>query len=130
MILALGITTLTSAIYPEYINIHPNPEVETAIIASAGLGLTPIVVVILMWIFNALYFRTMEEHQNWVVHHGIFSDKPNEQSILESAKEKIQTFQKPQACGVADELLKWKSLLDQGVITEEEFSARKEKLLK
>lgn len=30
---------------------------------------------------------------------------------------------------VADELLKWKGLLDQGVITQEEFDAKKKELL-
>lgn len=138
----LGITTtvLTTAIYfnenkytydYDY-NRTENQKIntETALVAGAGIVLTPIAVMLFMGIFNALFFRPMEEHQNWIVQQGIFSDKANEQSLLASAKEKMQNFQKPQTCSVADELLKWKSLLDQGAITEEEFSARKEKILK
>lgn len=146
IILALAATVLASVIYHHenryvfdysqdfrsdtYMVDNQNVNSETALVGGAGLILTPIAVMIFMGIFNVLFFRPMEEHQNWIVQHGIFSDKPNEQSLLDSAKEKMQTFQKPQSCNVADELLKWKLLLDQGVITEEEFSARKEKLLK
>ena len=141
IILALGATALTTAVYYDdnkdsydysqeiYVD-NQNITMETSLVIGAGLVLTPIAVMIFMGIFNSLFFRPMEEHQNWIVQYGIFSEKPNEQSILDSAKEKIQTFQKPQKCSVADELLKWKSLLDQGVITDEEFSERKEKLLK
>lgn len=135
VILALAITALVSTYYYDRndytynYDYNQNITQETAMVAGAGIVLTPIAVMILMGIFNALFFRPIEEHQNWIIQHGIFSDKPNEQSILDSAKEKILTFQKLQSCNVADELLKWKSLLDQGVITEEEFNSRKEKLL-
>jgi len=78
---------------------------------------------------NYLFYKPLEEHQNWIIQYGIFADKPNEQSLLDVTKEKIQAFQKPQSCNVADELLKWKSLLDQGVITQEEFNKLKTKLM-
>jgi len=80
-------------------------------------------------IVNYLFYKPLEEHQDWIIRYGIFADKPNEQSLLDVTKEKIQAFQKPQSCNVADELLKWKSLLDQGVITQEEFDSRKNQLL-
>lgn len=141
VILALGTTTLTTAIYYDenkYVNKYDydhltdnqNINTETALVAGAGLILTPIAVMMLMGLFNALFFRPMEEHQNWIIQHGIFADKPNEKSTIDNIKEKLQDLQKQPSCSVADELLKWKSLLDQGVITEEEFSVRKEKLLK
>ncbi len=78
---------------------------------------------------NYLFYKPLEEHQDWIIRYGIFADKPNEQSLLDVTKEKIQAFQKPQSCNVADELLKWKSLLDQGVITQEEFNKLKTKLM-
>jgi hypothetical protein len=146
IILAIGATALVSVAYyhdnkhtydysqdymsDNYIKDNQNINTETALVAGAGVVLTPIAVMLFMGIFNALFFRPMEEHKNWIIKHGIFSDKPNETSILGSAREKIQTFQNPQSGSVADELLKWKSLLDQGVITNEEFNERKEKLLK
>lgn len=152
VILALGVSVLATAIYYEenkniydynqdydsdsYSHKTHNPNVgrESALVTGSGLVLTPLIVMLFMWIFNTLYFRPMEEHQNWVIQHGIFADGPNEKSLLtsliNSTREKIQSFQKQQTCSVADELLKWKSLLDQGVITEEEFNAKKEKLLK
>jgi TM2 domain-containing membrane protein YozV len=45
--------------------------------------------------------------------------------ITSSPSQQINTSQ-----SVADELKKYKELLDQGVITEEEFNAKKEQLLK
>ena len=89
-----------------------------------------VTVAIFIWLSDLLFFKPMEEHKDWIVQHGIFSDKPNEKSLIDIVQEKLQSFQKPQSCGIADELLKWKSLLDQGVITEEEFNTKKEKLLK
>ncbi len=102
----------------------------TILVGVAGLILSLLAVILLMWIFDILFFKPLEEHQDWIVQHGIFADEPNEKSLLDVVKEKIQSFQKQPSCSVADELLKWKSLLDQGVITDEEFNERKEKLLK
>lgn len=92
---------------------------EVAIIFVASL--------IFIWAENYLFYEPLEAHQDWIIKHGIFSDKPNEKSIIKSMKE---AFQKPQSCSIADELLKWKALLDQGVITEEEFNQRRDSLLK
>ncbi len=94
------------------------------------MALSPLAVILLMWIFDILFFKPLEEHQEWILQHGIFADKPNEKSMIDTTKEILQSCKKSQSCSIADELLKWKSLLDQGVITEEEFNAKKEKLLK
>jgi len=48
-----------------------------------------------------------------------------ESRILEISKSK----DKPQELSSADEIMKFKNLLDQGVITQEEFEAKKKQLL-
>ena len=146
VVLVLVMATITTALYYDekaYDRVHVGTEwydtkevyneninVETAMVAGAVLLATPIVVSFFMSIFNNLFFKPLEEHKNWILEHGIFADKPYEKSILDIATEKLQSFQKPQSYSIADELLKWKALLDQGIITEEEFNTKKEKLLK
>lgn len=63
----------------------------------------------------------------------IFNGKEKYQTALE-IKSKIETWQTNRTPGAdsvssADELVKWKQLLDTGVITEKEFEAKKKQLL-
>ncbi len=46
---------------------------------------------------------------------------------MEQAKE--ETFTAQSGTSAADEILKYKQLMDQGIITEEEFEAKKKQLL-
>lgn len=48
--------------------------------------------------------------------------------VLED-KNRTKTAQTPSVESVADEIIKYKQLLDEGIITEEEFSAKKTELL-
>lgn len=80
-------------------------------------------------LLDFLYFSTLENKQGWIVRHGIFSDKPNEESIIDVVKNRMQRTQNTEAFSAPDELLKWKALLDKGAITEEEFKIKKAKLL-
>ncbi len=101
-------------------------QTETAMIAGAGLVLTPIAVSLLMSLFSLLYFKPLENHQEWVVTNGIFSDlKENEDddSTGIMGRDKLSSF------SVADELIKWNDLLEKEIISQEEFDKAKQKLL-
>jgi hypothetical protein len=74
----------------------------------------------LLFIFDFLFFKPLEEHQDWVVKNGIFADK-------EKTIDREKNNSNP--CSVADELLKWNDLLEKGLITEEEFEKQKKKIL-
>jgi len=105
---------------------NPEVKIQTAIVAGVGLVLTPIAVSLLMSLFGFLYFRPLEEHKEWVVNNGIFSDlKDNEDddSTGIMGRDKLSSF------SVADELIKWNDLLEKKLISEEEFDKAKQKLL-
>lgn len=138
ILLALGATILTAVVYYDdntgywhrddmqkqgYVE---KIQEETAMIAGAGLVLTLIAVPLLMSLFSMLYFRPLEEHQEWVVSNGIFSDlKENEDddSTGIMGRDKLSSF------SVADELIKWNDLLEKNLISQEEFNKAKQKLL-
>jgi len=107
-------------IYSENINI------EIAVIAVVGIALIPLAVSLLMSLFNFLYFRPLEEHQEWVVNNGIFSDikeNKDDDSTGIMGRDKLSSF------SVADELIKWNDLLEKNLISQEEFNKAKQKLL-
>jgi len=151
VVLALGATAITSIVfyskndtrinYAEYKQAkkhddrafpwnfeeyNPEVKVQTAMVAGAGLVLTPIAVSLLMSLFGFLYFRPLEEHHEWVINKGIFSDlKENEDdaSIGIMGRDKLSSF------SVADELIKWNDLLEKNLISQEEFNKAKQELL-
>jgi len=121
--LALGATVYLSVLV--YYEKVANPIV----VASAGLILTPLVVALLMWLFNMLYFRHMEEHRGWVIQNGIFSDKKTADE-KDKATTGIIGRDNLSSFSIADELLKWSGLLEKNLITQEEFDNAKQKILK
>ncbi len=95
-------------------------------VAGAGLVLTPIAVSLLMSLFSMLYFRLLENHQEWIVSNGIFSDikeSEDDDSTGIMGRDKLSSF------SVADELIKWNDLLEKNLISQEEFNKAKQKLL-
>jgi hypothetical protein len=75
----------------------------------------------LLFIFDFLFFKPLEEHQDWVVKNGIFADKEKAINIIDKDNGKSYS--------VADELIKWNDLFDKGLITQEEFEEQKKKIL-
>jgi glucose uptake protein GlcU len=74
---------------------------------------------------NALFLKPLAKHSEWVQINGIFSSKPKaslEMNIMKRGK--LQQY------SVADELLKWSKLKEDGHISEKDFNELKEKLLK
>lgn len=140
IILALGATIITSAVYyddntgywhkddmkkPEYIQ---KIKTQTGMILVGGFIATPIAVAFLHWLFGALLFKNLERHKDWVIENGIFADTTNEKSIISSAKDIVKNINN-QACNVAEELLKWNELKEKGIISEEEFNEAKIKIM-
>jgi len=136
-LLALGIPVIASLGYyngiasytydDNYNRIYSeNINIEIAVAAAVGIALIPLAVSLLMSLLNFLYFRPLEEHQEWVVSNGIFSDlKENEDdgSTGIMGRDKLSSF------SVADELIKWNDLLEKELISQEEFDKAKQKLL-
>jgi len=78
-----------------------------------------------------LFYRPLKKHSKWVATNGIFSAKsksgtnPDIESEMDIIKgEKLKQY------SVADELIKWAKLKEEGHITEEEFNQVRAKLLK
>ncbi len=61
---------------------------------------------------------------------SIVADEPKQDSALASDSDVFETVESQPTISVADELLKFKQLLDMGAITQEEFDQQKEKLLR
>lgn len=141
IVVALVITTIVTAVYydeneREYSHYdkikeksiyiyNKNIKVETAMVAGVGLIIMPIAVGLFMFIFNSLFFRTLEEHQNWITKNGLFSDEKK----LKNDSTNIVGRDNLSSYSVADEMLKWNSLLEKGLITKEEFDKAKTKLM-
>lgn len=78
-------------------------------------------------ILNFLFLNPLRSHFAWIEKNGIFSSKAkivansNEVDIIKG--DKLRTF------SVADELIKWAKLKEDGHITEQEFNDARKKLL-
>ena len=80
---------------------------------------------------NNLFYSPLKEHSEWVAVNGVFSTKPK--SDIKSATESemdIIKAEKLKQYSVADELMKWGKLKEEGHISEDEFNQAKAKLLK
>ena len=82
-------------------------------------------------IIKVFFFDPLKRHNSWVEVNGIFSTKltsikkPRSESEMDIIKgERLKQY------SVADELLKWAKLKEDGHITEEEFNEARAKLLK
>lgn len=77
-----------------------------------------------------LVFKPLNQHQGWVEINGIFSNKPKLKKQNNQGSEvdiiKGETFK---SYSVADELLKWAKLKDEGHISKEEYDDARKKLL-
>ncbi len=80
-------------------------------------------------IIQVLFLNPLESHREWVSVNGIFSSKPKSEPNT-GAEIDIIKGEKLKHYSVADELLKWAKLKEDGHITEEEFSEARKKILK
>lgn len=78
---------------------------------------------------RAFFLAPLLEHEHWVENHGLVlrvrpPELPDQRAVNIIKGEKLRTF------SVADELLKWAKLKENGHITEAEFIAARKALLK
>lgn len=78
----------------------------------------------LWWFYGWMLFIVAIIHVNFI------PDKNAQQTPIAAASQSPYCPPSNSGQSAADELKKYKELLDQGVITEEEFRAKKEQLLK
>lgn len=86
-------------------------------IISSAIAFTYLILV------QALFLNPLKSHREWVEVNGIFSSKRNESEVDIIKGEKLKSY------SVADELLKWEKLKEDGYISEEEYNDAREKLL-
>lgn len=78
---------------------------------------------------SPLFFTPLQTHREWVEKNGIFTTREkksganSERSINITGGEKLRSF------SVADELMKWAKLRDDGLVSEDEFEEARKKLL-
>lgn len=91
----------------------------------AGIALAYIVLI------NVIFLKPLSAHSEWVEKNGIFSSKIKS-SIIQSEPSEVAIIkgEKLKQYSVADELLKWAKLKEDGHISEEEFNDARAKLLK
>ncbi len=75
--------------------------------------------------FNYVVVATLRRHQTWVINQGIFLNKER----YGITKPSLFCFTKPTNLSVADELLKLNSLKESNLITLDEFTTLRSKLL-
>lgn len=98
---------------------------KTIMVVVASIVISMLVIKLLIFIFRNLFFKPLEEHQDWIIKNGIFSDAKTSKndSINIVGRDNLSSY------SVADEMLKWHNLLEKGLVTQEEFEKAKAKLM-
>jgi hypothetical protein len=80
---------------------------------------------------NTLFYSPLKEHSEWVAVNGIFSTKPKS-AIKSNTESEVNIIkgEKLKQYSVADELMKWAKLKEDGHISDDEFNEARAKLLK
>lgn len=83
-----------------------------------------------IFIIKHLYLSPLHNHREWVIDNGIFSNKPKTipQANPEVGIDILQS-EKLKQYSVADELVKWAKLKEDGIVSEAEFNRARSKLL-
>lgn len=82
-------------------------------------------------VVQVLFYSPMNRHREWVEVNGIFSTKPkSDKGSMNQPEVDIIKGEKLKQYSVADELIKWAKLKEDGHISEEEFNEARAKLLK
>lgn len=79
---------------------------------------------------NHLFLYPLRQHRNWIEHNSIFSNRSvGEFTDADLGKIDIIKGERLRSFSVADELLKWAKLKEDGHISDEEFTEARTKLL-
>jgi len=102
-----------------------NKDEFTVSLVLSGIALTYIILI------NILFLKPLISHSEWVEKNGIFSSKTKSSiSSTEASDVNIIKGEKLKQYSVADELLKWAKLKEDGHISESEFNEARAKLLR
>jgi len=85
------------------------------------------IVLFYLLILNVLFYKPLLQHKTWIADNGIFSNKPKTNS--QSSDIDIIKGERLKSFSVADELIKWAKLKDDGHISEQEYNDTRSKLL-
>ena len=114
--------------YPDHTSSYGRWYNKNAFIVSlvfSGIALTYIILI------NILFLKPLISHSEWVEKNGIFSSKTKSSiSSTEASDVNIIKGEKLKQYSVADELLKWAKLKEDGHISESEFNEARAKLLR
>ncbi len=105
---------------------YQNGMIYAGLLTIFGFLVAKPLVNLFLRIFDYLYFNIVEQHKEWILENCMFSDKTvakEDNSIEIMGRDKLSSF------SIADELMKWKEMLDKGLITQDEFDKAKQKLL-
>lgn len=101
-------------------------EEEAFIVNSILLSIA----VFYFFISKKLFLNPLQEHREWVANNGIFSSKAKPMARDGETREiNIIRGEKFHSFSVADELLKWAKLKEDGHITEQQYDEARRKLL-
>ncbi len=90
-----------------------------------------VIAVFYLLIIHKLFYLPLSRHRKWVEVNGIFSIKPKNKNNSKNQFEiDIIKGEKLKQYSVADELIKWAKLKEDGCISEDEFNEVRAKLLK
>ncbi|MBM5459596.1 SHOCT domain-containing protein [Pseudomonas sp. P66] len=96
---------------------------EEFIVSCFAVG----IVLFYLFILNALFYKPLLQHKTWVADNGIFSNKPK--TNTHSSDIDIIKGERMKSFSVADELIKWAKLKEDGHISEQEYNDARNKLL-
>lgn len=74
------------------------------------------------------FYDVMFKHEDWIIHNGLFADTENEKSSLSKVSDKISKVSPGRTLTTADAILQYKKLLDEGLITKEQFNKKRDEL--
>ena len=96
-----------------------------------GFSFLAVISVFYLIIVKVLFLNILKAHSEWVPVNGIFSSKPKNSEIkTEDSEIDIIKSEKLKYYSVADELIKWSKLKEDGLISENEFNEARAKILK
>lgn len=125
-----GSTYGNSDYYYDYRSAYSEPEWQyedpfIAVSVFAGISIFYLIIV------KVLFLNILKAHSEWVPVNGIFSSKPKNSKIqTEDSEIDIIKGEKLKYYSVADELIKWAKLKEDGLISENEFNEARAKILK
>lgn len=91
--------------------------------SCVGIGVT----FLYLMIIDKLFYFPLSQHKAWVADNGIFSSKPK--ASTQSSDIDIIKGERMKSFSVADELIKWAKLKEDGHISEQEYNDARKKLL-